>query len=129
MTWELSEDEKQGVYAAPDEKRYSYFVGHVADWGEAWGVKRGDGWASITHEGNRYFPVWPHPGFADETLKGDWAESEIAPFTVDSFLDWLDSLVEMGDGVALFLREDGDFITVPPEPLKADLQAALDQVR
>jgi hypothetical protein len=35
----------------------------------------------------------------------------------------------MGDGVALFMRRQGDFMTVPPEPLKADLQAALDEVR
>jgi len=54
-------------------------------------------------------------------LQGDWAENEIAPFTVDSFLNWLDSLAEMGDGVALFLRAEGDFVTVPLEPLKADL--------
>jgi len=129
MTWELSEEEKQGVYSAPDDKRYAYFVGHVADWGEAWAIKHGDNWASITDEGKRYFPVWPHPEFAEENVKGDWADNEITPVTVDSFLDWLDSLAEMGDGVALFLRAQGDFITVPPEPLKADLQAALDEVR
>ena len=112
MTWELSEAEKRGVYDAPDEKRYAYFVGHVADWGEAWALRRGDDWASVTEDGKRYFPVWPHPGFAEENLKGNWADNEIAPITVDSFLGWLDSLAEMGDGVALFMREDGDAVTV-----------------
>jgi hypothetical protein len=129
MTWELSEEEKQGVYAAPDEKRYSYFVGHVADWGEAWALKSGESWASLTDGGKRYFPVWPHPAFAEENLEGEWADNEIAPITVDSFLDWLGTLAEMGDGVAMFRRKEGDFITVPPEPLKADLQAALDEIR
>ena len=129
MTWELSDKEMQGVYGASDEKRYSYFVGHVADWGEAWSLKHGDSWASLTDAGNRYFPVWPHPGFAKENVAGEWSDHEVAPFTVDSFLDWLDSLTEMGGSVALFRREDGDFITVPPGSLKADLQAALDEVR
>ena len=129
MTWELSEQEMQGLYAASDEKRYSYFVSRVADWGEAWSLKQGEDWASLTDGGQRYFPVWPHPGFVEENVEGEWAGNEIAPFTVDSLLEWLDSLAEMGDGVALFRRKDGDFITVPPGPLKADLEAALDEVR
>ena len=129
MTWELSAKEKEGVYAASDEKRYAYFVGHVADYGEAWGIKLGDSWASLTDQGTRYFPAWPHPGFAEENLKGKWAEGVIEPFTVDSFLVWLDSLADRGDGVALFMRAEGDFITVPPQPLKADLEAALDEIR
>ena len=129
MTWELSEAEKQGVYSSVDEKRYAYFVGHVADWGEAWVVQQGDRWGSLTDDGTRYLPVWPHPGFAEENLKGDWVGHEVVSVTVDSFLEWLDALAEMSDGVALFRRAQGDFITVPPEPLKADLQAALDEIR
>src|SRR5689334_16637209 len=76
MTWELSDEEKEGVYSAPDEKRYAYFVGHVADQGEAWALKNGENWASLTDGGNRYFPVWPHPAFAEENLDGEWVDNE-----------------------------------------------------
>jgi hypothetical protein len=129
MTWELSEQEKEGVYAAPDEKRYAYFVGHVADWGEAWSLTLGDSWVSLNLEDQRYFPAWPHPGFAEENVKGAWAEAEIEPIDVDTFVAWLDKLAEKGDGVALYVRKEGDFITVPPEPLKADLESALAEIR
>ena len=106
-----------------------YFVGHVADWGEAWALTHGDNGASITDDGKRYLPLWPHPEYAKENLEGDWLTMEIAPIAVDDLLDVLASLAELGDGVALFRRKEGDFITVPPEPLKADLQTALDEIR
>ena len=43
MTYELSDEEKTGVLATSDDKRYGYLVNKAADWGEVFGVKMGDG--------------------------------------------------------------------------------------
>jgi hypothetical protein len=114
MTYELSDKEREGVYATYDEKRYGYFVNRAADWGEGFTLARGDRWASIEIDGQRYLPVWPHPGFVEEGVSEAWTDYEVQAIEVHKFLDVLENLHEMGDEVALFRQADGDFMTVPP---------------
>jgi Protein of unknown function (DUF2750) len=128
MTYELSEEEKAGVLATSDDKRYGYLVNKAADWGEVFALKMGDNWASLTTDEQKYFPIWPHPGFTEDVLTGDWEDAVAEPIEVHDFLDVLARLEELGDEVALFCTPDRDFITVPPEPLANDLRAALAEI-
>jgi hypothetical protein len=126
MTYELSDQERDGVYATSDEKRYGYFVNRAADWGEVFTLAKGDRWASLEVDGQRYLPVWPHAGFVE--VGEEWTDYEVEAIEVHKFLDVLENLHERGDEIALFHRADGDFITVPPAPLLEDLQAGLDEI-
>jgi len=128
MTYELSDEEKAGVLATSDEKRYGYLVNKAADWGEVFALRTGDNWASLTTDDQKYFPIWPHPGFAEDVLTGDWKDAVADPIEVHDFLDVLARLEELGDEVALFCTPDRDFITVPPKPLADDLRTALAEV-
>jgi hypothetical protein len=128
MTYELSEEEKAGVLATSDEKRYGYLVNKAADWGEVFALQMGDNWASLTIEDQKYFPIWPHPGFAEDSVTGDWEDAVAEPIEVHDFLGVLERLEERGDEVALFCTAERDFITVPPAPLANDLRAALAEV-
>jgi Protein of unknown function (DUF2750) len=128
MTYELSDEEKTGVLATSDDKRYGYLVNKAADWGEVFALKMGDSWASPTVEDQKYFPIWPHPGFAADVLTDDWKDAVAEPIEVHDFLDVLARLEELGDEVALFCTPDRDFITVPPKPLQHDLRAALAEI-
>jgi Protein of unknown function (DUF2750) len=129
MPYELSDEERDGVYAATDDKRCKYFVDKVADWGEVFTLGRGDRWAHIEDsDGERYLPVWPHPGFAKESLEGEWADSEIETIEVHKFLDVLENLHERGDGVALFRRPDGEFIALKPSELLEALTSELERM-
>ncbi len=107
---------------------YGYFVNRAADCGEVFTLANGDRWASLEVDGQRYRPVWPHPGFVEEGVSEEWTDFEVKPIEVHKFLDVLENLHEIGDEVALFRRPDGDFISVPPAPLLEDLQAGLDEV-
>jgi hypothetical protein len=128
MTYELSEEEKAGVLATSDNKRYGYLVNRAADWGEVFVLRVGENWASLTIDDQKYFPIWPHPGFAEDALTGDWENAVVEPVDVHDFLGILDKLEERGDEVALFATADGDFITVPPPPLADDLRTALAEI-
>src|SRR3954466_1740962 len=128
MTYELSDEEKAGVLATSDDKRYGYLVNRAADWGEVFALKLGDNWASLTTDDQKYFPIWPHPGFAEDVLTGDWKDAVADPIEVHDFLGILDKLQVPGHEVALSRTAHGDFITVPPAPLADDLRAALAEV-
>jgi Protein of unknown function (DUF2750) len=104
MTYELSDEEKAGVLATSDDKRYGYLVNKAADWGEVFALKMGDNWASLTTDDQKYFPIWPHPGFAEGVLTGDWKDAVAEPIEVHDFLDVLARLEELGDEVALVLH-------------------------
>ena len=128
MTYHLSDEEKAGVLATSDDKRYGYLVDKAADSGEVFALRMGDNWASLTVEDQKYFPIWPHPSFAEDSRKGDWKDAVAEPIEVHDFLAILDKLEEWGDEVALYATGDGDFITMPPLPLASDLRAALAEI-
>jgi uncharacterized protein DUF2750 len=129
MPYELSDEEREGVYAASNDKQYEYFVKKVADWGEAFTLAKGDAWPSVVdEEGTRRLPVWPHPGFAEESVEGDWAEHEIASIEVHKFLDVLENLHAQGDGLAMFRQPERGFIGVKPSELLEDLMGELERI-
>ena len=48
MSWEVNDHEFEAVLREGAEKRYRYFVGHCADWGEVWGLAvDGTDWAMV----------------------------------------------------------------------------------
>ena len=126
MPYELSDEERERVHAGTDEQKYRYFVDRGAGSGQVFTLADGDRWASVDSGGDRYLPVWPHPGFAEECLTGAWADFEANAIQVRSFLDVLENLIDMGDRVALFRRADGDFIMIDPRVLLEDLVEALE---
>jgi hypothetical protein len=129
MTYDLPDQEKQGVLDAPDEKRYAYFINKAADTGEIWGLaQQDDRWASLAEAGTTYFPVWSHPGFAEDAIDGGWSGFEAKPIEVHSFLDHLADLDANGDMVAILRTAQGDYLTMPPAPLADDLRVALAEV-
>jgi uncharacterized protein DUF2750 len=129
MTYDLSDEEREGVLAADDDKQYAYFVKKVADWGEAFVLAKDDTWPSVVDDdGTSYLPVWPHPGFAEESVSGEWAQHEITPVEVHKFLDVLENLHAKGDGLAMFRQPDRGFIGVKPGELLEDLTGELDRI-
>ena len=131
MSYELSEDEKQGVLNAPDDKQYAYFVGKAADWGEVWVLKRGDDFGRIRDPDTdeRTLAVWPHPGFAEDDLTGGWKAHKPAPIAIHRFLEMLRALDDEGRSVAILHQPDGKYMVMPAGALADDLLAALDEVQ
>jgi hypothetical protein len=83
MGWEVNDEEFESVLALPVNKRYAYFVKRAASHGELWGLRGSGGWVvAEDDEGNRHFPVWPHPRFTTACAEGPWTGGE-KPIAID----------------------------------------------
>ena len=73
MPYKMSEQQFRAVDSLPDLDRYNHFISKVADWKEVWGVRTEEGWLlPITPEGVAYFPLWPHPEYAERVASKNW---------------------------------------------------------
>ena len=65
MSWKVNDREFRSVLGLSSDKRYLYFVKHVADWGKLWSLTNLDGWVLYgMQDGTELIPVWPHVLFA-----------------------------------------------------------------
>ncbi len=91
MPYKMNEKQFEAVLALSSFDRYVHFVGKAADWQQLWGARNDEGWfLRMAPRDLEYFPVWPHPEYAqrimDETFPGHTA-TEI---TLQSFMThWL----------------------------------------
>jgi hypothetical protein len=118
------------VCALPGPDRYRHFVGRVADWQVVWGLRDEEGWVSAgDDDGNRGFPVWPHPDYAMACATGAWAGNTPAPIAIHVFLErWLANLAEDGERVAVFPTATMRGVFVPALQLQRDLQDELSRI-
>lgn len=73
MPYKMNEQQLNAVLALNNEERYQHFVSKVADWEQLWGVRTNDGWlVPATPEGVEYFPLWPHPEYAQRVADKNW---------------------------------------------------------
>ncbi len=75
MSYKMNPQQFDAVLELSSSDRCSHFIGKVADWEQLWGVKNSEGWlVPVTPEELEYFPVWPHPEYAqkivDENFEG-----------------------------------------------------------
>ena len=119
----------ESVLALSSAERSSHFVGKVADWEQLWGVKGEKGWlVPITDEGMEYFPVWPHPEYAqkitDEHFPGNRAED----ISLDEFLlEWLPTFETDNVKVAVFPNKDWVLWIMEPSNLAERLRDEMSQ--
>jgi hypothetical protein len=131
MTWDVTDDEFQGLLNAGSQGQYDYFVSKCADWGEVWGLAvDGTDWAqSVDDEGRLRFAVWPHQRYAEACRQSEWEHREPTSIDVHEFVDGLLSrLIEEDTEVAVFPLPDGRFTPVTPEKLRRDLADALERI-
>jgi hypothetical protein len=125
--WEVNDREFENVLALPAPRRYGYFIKRAAGHGELWGLHGHEGWVMAAgDDGTTYFPVWPHPRFAEACAAGSWAGEPPGPIDVDEWVEaWTPQLIREGFGVAVFQTPDDEGIAVTPERLKGDLEHEL----
>jgi hypothetical protein len=125
VDWEMNDEEFESVLALPANRRYEYFVKRAASHGELWGLRGAGGWVVAgDDEGNKHFPVWPHPRFAEACATGPWDGEKPVAIDVDEWIEaWLPKLEEDGMRVAVFQKPDEQGVGVAPERLKKDLES------
>jgi hypothetical protein len=129
VAWDVNDEEFRSVLALSADRRYEYFVKRGASHGAVWGLRGRDGWViAEDDEGNRHFPVWPHPRFAEACAQGPWAGERPAAIDVDEWVEaWLPNLERDELRVAVFQTPEDKGVGVGPERLKSDLEEELSQ--
>lgn len=123
----LDAEQVKDVVRLPAQQRYEYFVEHVAQAGEVWGLYR-NGWALATRDdGTLVFALWPEREFALLCAEFEWEGYAPQAFGLDELLDDLLPQLQEDGLVPGIFRTPGSKGTMPtPGLLKADLQ---DEVR
>jgi hypothetical protein len=128
MSWEVSDREFESVVALSAERRYQYFVKRAASHGEVWSLRTEEGWVIAEDAGEPYFPIWPHPRFAEASALGAWAGAEAHAIDVDDFaLAWTKKIDDDGLRVVVFPTPDTQGTGVSPARLRRDLVKELEQ--
>ena len=129
MNWHVNDAEFTSVLGLPAPRRYEYFVKRAASHGQLWGLRGDWGWViAEDDERNQHFPVWPHQRFAQAVATEQWSDGVPDAIDIDEWVEgWLPDLDRDGLRVAVFQTPDDQGVTVSPQRLKSDLDAALEQ--
>lgn len=124
MPYHLNPEQYASVVKLDGSTRYAHFLGRIADWEQIWGVKNEDGWLFPVVEGQfTYFPVWPHPEYAEKITNAIFPGHEAAEISLEEFMDnWLPGMVDDEIKVGVFPNEEWDIWIMEPEDLLADLR-------
>jgi len=124
MPYKLNPQQYKAVVALSSADRCSHFIGKVADWELLWGVRNDDGWlVPLTPDNLEYFPVWPHPEYAQKIADKHFPGQVASEIKLDEFFkDLLPRLEQDSVKVAVFPNEEWTlWIIEPPDLRKAIL--------
>ena len=129
MPYKMNPPQFESVLDLSSADRRSHFVGKVADWEELGGVRTEEGWlVPITPENLEYFPVWPHPEYAQKITDEHFPGHSATRISIDEFLSkWLPTFKTDNVKVAVFPNKEWVFWVMEPEDLQQCLEEEMAQ--
>ncbi len=129
MPYKMNEQQFNAVLALTNDERYQHFVSRVADWQQLWGVRTKDGWLiPVTPEGVEYFPLWPHPEYAQRVADENWPGHEAEQLDYELLISGgLDKLGNDNIKVAIFPNMAWQCILSDARQLLSDLRIEAQQ--
>ncbi len=123
MPYKMNDKQFEAVLALDSLKRYDHFISKVADWEQLWSVKSAAGWlVPVAPENFEYFPLWPHPEYAQKITDENFAGHETVEITLEELLvHWLPLFEEDNVKIAVFPNRDWTFWCIEPNDLKDEL--------
>ena len=124
MPYKMNEKQFEAVLGLDGFKRYDHFVSKVGDWQQLWGVKSDEGWlVPVAPEEFEYFPVWPHPEYAQRIADENFPGHSATEISAQEFLDhWLPLFKQDSVKVAVFPNHEWTFWCMEPEDLKDEIK-------
>jgi hypothetical protein len=120
-----SDKEIKTLLAADGKRRYNYFLQHVCNTREAWGLY-GDGWAILSDGDQEFVPFWPHEIYAARFRKEGWSSYEPRAVDVAAFLErWIPKMKKDGVQPAIFPVGSGSSVVVSLDDLEKHLRYEL----
>ena len=119
MPYKMNPQQYEAVLALSSADRSSHFVGKVADWEQLWGVRNGEGWLiPVTPENIEYFPVWPHPEYAQKITDEHYPGHNAVEISLDEFISsWLPKFEKDNVKVGVFPNKEWVFWVMEPNDL------------
>lgn len=129
MPYKMNPQQYKAVVALSSKDRFSHFIGMIADWEQLWGVRNEEGWlVPLAPDKLEYFPVWPHPEYAQKIADKHFPGHVATEIGLDEFIeDWLPKLERDGAKVAAFPDEEWNLWIVEPSDLRKVLADELSQ--
>ena len=129
MPYQMNEKQFESVLALDSFKRYSHFIGKIADWQQMWGVKSEEGWlVPVAPEGFEYFPLWPHPEYAQKIADVNFPGHTAVEISLEHLLDhWLPLFEQDKVKVAVFPDKEWTFWCIDPNDLKDEILNELEK--
>ena len=124
MPYRMNEAQFKAVLAIDSFSRFDHFISKVADWQQLQGVKNQEGWlVPVAPEGFEYFPLWPHPEYAQKISDNNFPGHQATEISLDDLLNhWIPLFEEGKVKVAIFPNEEWTFWCIDPHNLKKELQ-------
>ena len=123
----MNPQQYESVLALVSDERLSHFVGKVADWEQLWGARNKEGWlVPITQENLEYFPVWPHPEYAQKMIDMHFPGHEATEISLEEFMNhWLPTFEKDNVKVAVFPNKEWVFWVMEPADILESLKQEL----
>ena len=123
MPYVMNEKQFESVQSLDSNARFQHFVSKVADWEQLWTVKNDEGWlVPVAPEGFEYFPVWPHPEYAQKITDLNFPGHKAEEISLQEFLShWLPLLQDDDVKVAVFPNREWTFWCIEADDLMAEL--------
>jgi Protein of unknown function (DUF2750) len=127
MPWNPSKDEIRAILSCEGAKRYEYLVKKTCDQEVVFSLWN-DGWLlSADSTGNSYFPIWPHPAYAEICAEGEWKGSRAKAITLSDWMErWTTGLIADKRIIAAFPTKDNRGVSVAPLKFHDDLKSELE---
>ncbi len=119
----MNEKQFESVQSLDSNARFQHFVSKIADWEQLWTVKNDEGWlVPVAPEGFEYFPVWPHPEYAQKITDLNFPGHKAEEISLQEFLShWLPLLQYDDVKVAVFPNREWTFWCIEADDLMAEL--------
>ena len=116
--------EQRALLEAPANERYEYFVKHVAEWDEAWGLRDDEGWMALGDDNDAtLFPLWPAEAYARRAAVDEYANMRPTAIDLRELLEeMLPAWEKQGVAISVFWVPPGRGIVVSAAELHEALR-------
>jgi hypothetical protein len=129
MTYKINPQQYKAALGQDTSDRCSHFIDKITQYEELWGAKNSEGWlVPITPNNLEYFPVWPHPEYAQKSVDENFEDYQAQEISIQEFMEyWIPLLEEDNVKLAVFPDTQWEFWVMEPKDMLKCLQDELAQ--
>ncbi len=129
VPYKMHEKQFEAIEALSNNDRFHHFISKVADWEQLWTVRNDEGFlVPVAPEGFEYFPIWPHPEYAQTITDINFPGHKVEEISIYDFLEnWVPKLLDDKIKVAVFPNKEWTFWCIDADDLLAELMEEMQQ--